>query len=192
MLVHGLFPSFGVKLQSTLGMFKVAVLAIVIGSGMIGLVTGSLDSDTRYRNFENIWEGTTRSPTEVCLALFSAFWGFVGFNQVNYALGEVKSPKRTLRIAGPLGVILVACLYLAANLAYFVAVPKEDIKGSSGQLVAALLFQNVYGTGKMESVLDGFVAMSAMGNVLSVVSSFLKSIWLTSWTRRIRRCTVRP
>lgn len=42
----------------------------------------------------------------------------MGFANVNFALSEVKNPRRTLRIVGPLAVAAVAILYLLANLAY--------------------------------------------------------------------------
>ena len=72
-----------------------------------------------------------------------------------------------MRIAGPLALGIVTVLYLLANLAYFAGASKEEIV-NSGRLVAAVLFRNVYGP-RAERVLSGFVAMSALGNVLSVV-----------------------
>ena len=84
----------------------------------------------------------------------------------------MKDPKRTVRIAGPLAIGVVAVLYMLANIAYFAGATKEEIV-SSGRLVAALLFRNVYGP-KAERALSVFVALSALGNVLSVVClSFL-------------------
>lgn len=91
----------------------------------------------------------------------------MGFSNVNYALSEVKNPARTIRIAGPLAIAVVAVLYMLANIAYFAGASKEEIT-SSGRLVAALLFRNVYGP-RAERVLSVFVALSALGNVLSVV-----------------------
>jgi hypothetical protein len=63
--------------------------------------------------------------------------------------------------------MLVSTLYVLANLAYFAAATKEEIT-KSGRLVAALLFRNVWGAWT-ERVLSGFVALSALGNVLSGV-----------------------
>lgn len=94
----------------------------------------------------------------------------MGFSNINYALSEVKNPQRTIRIAGPLAIFVVTICYILANIAYFAAASKEEITGS-GRLVAALLFKNVFGD-KAERVLDVFVALSALGNVLSVVSGF--------------------
>lgn len=58
---------------------------------------------------------------------------------------------------------------MLANIAYFAGATKEEIVGS-GRLVAALLFRNVYGP-KAERALSVFVALSALGNVLSVIFS---------------------
>jgi len=80
----------------------------------------------------------------------------------------MKNPAKTLRIAGPLAIITVTLFYFLCNFAYFSAASKEEITGS-GRLVAALLFRNVWGP-SAERILSGFVALSALGNVLSVVS----------------------
>ena len=97
-------------------------------------------------------------------------WCFNSFNSANYALSEVHNPARTLRIAGPLSLIVVAAFYLLCNIAYYAAASKEEIT-SSGRLVAALLFRNVWGP-KAEIFLNAFIALSALGNVLSVVCLF--------------------
>ena len=97
-------------------------------------------------------------------------WSYIGFSNVNYALAEVKNPQRTVRIAGPLAIGVVTVLYLLANIAYFAGATKDEIT-SSGRLVAALLFRNVYGA-KAERALSVFVALSALGNVLAVVCIF--------------------
>jgi len=55
---------------------------------------------------------------------------------------------------------------LLANIA---GATKEDITGS-GRLVAALLFRNVYGP-RAERARSVFVALSGLGNVLSVIFS---------------------
>lgn len=79
----------------------------------------------------------------------------------------MRDPAQTLRIAGPLAIITVTIFYLFCNIAYFAAASKEEITGS-GRLVAALLFRNVWGPGT-ERFLNVFIALSALGNVLSVV-----------------------
>ena len=58
-------------------------------------------------------------------------------------------------------------LYILANIAYFAGATKQEIT-TSGQLVAALLFRNVYGP-QAERTLDVFIAISSLGGVLSAV-----------------------
>jgi amino acid transporter len=91
----------------------------------------------------------------------------MGFSNANYALSEVHNPARTLRIAGPLAIIIVTVFYLLCNIAYYAAASKEEIT-NSGRLVAALLFKNVWGP-RTERILSAFVALSALGNILSSV-----------------------
>jgi amino acid transporter len=94
-------------------------------------------------------------------------WSFNGYQNLNYGLSEVKNPRRTIRIAGPLAVGLVAALYMLANIGYFAGASLKDIR-ESGRLVAGLLIRNVYGE-KAEQALSIFISFSALGNVLSTV-----------------------
>lgn len=58
---------------------------------------------------------------------------------------------------------------MLCNIAYFAAVPKDQFL-SSGQTVAATFFGNMFGA-RAEKVMSVFVALSAFGNVLSVIFS---------------------
>lgn len=127
--------------------------------------------------------------------LSQVIWSYVGFSNANYALSEMDRPARTLRIAGPIAIVAVTVFYLAANMAYLFAASKEEITGS-GRLVASLLFKNVWGS-NTERVLSGFVAVSALGNVLSVSFSQgrvnqalgregalpFSKVWASDWPR---------
>lgn len=76
---------------------------------------------------------------------------------------------RTLKIAAPLAIGSVGIFYILCNIAYFAAVPKAQFL-SSGQTVAATFFGNMFGA-RAEKVMSVFVALSAFGNVLSVIFS---------------------
>lgn len=111
-------------------------------------------------------------------------------------LNNVKNPVRTLKIAGPLGLGICAVLYLLANVAYFAyvhmllshkvnvtlrlrrAASKEEI-AKSGVTVASLFFHNVFGS-KAQKALTVFVALSALGNVITIVSTQLSTSENTS------------
>ena len=98
-----------------------------------------------------------------------AIWSYVGYSNLMYAMGEVKAPVRTIKIAGPLAIGVVTVLYLLTQVAYFAAVPREDILGST-QIIASLYFQNMFGASAAKA-LSVFVALSAVANVFSVIFS---------------------
>jgi amino acid transporter len=74
-----------------------------------------------------------------------------------------------LKIAAPVAIISVGILYMFVNIAYFAAVPKEEML-DSGTLVAAAFFKNMFGK-QAEKAMSVLVALSAFGNVLSVIFS---------------------
>lgn len=112
-----------------------------------------------------------------------------------YVLNEVKNPVRTLKIAGPLGLGICTILYLLANVAYFAAATPSQIS-KSGVTVASYFVKLVFGE-TAQKVISVFVALSALGNVLTItfaqsrvnqelakegVIPFPK-FWASSWPR---------
>ncbi|KAF7773105.1 hypothetical protein Agabi119p4_5272 [Agaricus bisporus var. burnettii] len=173
-LIHGSAVEFGLRVQNVLGVFKLIVLAIVAATGFVALQYGIPSSsdlvEDRWRgheNFRDVWQGSIFSASSMCLALYSVLWSFVGFSNANYALSEVRDPARTIRLAGPLAVAVVAALYLFTNIAYFASASKQEIM-DSGRLVVALLMKNIWGE-KVERWVDFGVACSSLGSVLAMV-----------------------
>ena len=58
-------------------------------------------------------------------------------------------------------------MYLLVNIAYFLVVPLDEVK-TSGELIAALFFERVFGTAVGRRILPLMVALSAVGNVMVV------------------------
>lgn len=106
------------------------------------------------------------------------------------ALSETKNPTRTLKIAAPIAIGSVGILYMLCNIAYFAAVPKGQML-ESGQIVAAVFFGNMFGA-RAEKVMSVFVALSAFGNVLSVIFSQGRSMLLCPSQNQNRPLTQPP
>ncbi|PPQ78960.1 hypothetical protein CVT25_002289 [Psilocybe cyanescens] len=169
LLLHGLHIPSGLRLQNFLGSLKIGILCIVVCAGFLALGGNLQEGVERPGNFDSwdkMWEGSKSGRNVLCACLYNVIWSYIGFSNANYSLSEMRDPAQTLRIAGPLAIITVTIFYLFCNIAYFAAASKEEITGS-GRLVAALLFRNVWGPGT-ERFLNVFIALSALGNVLSV------------------------
>ncbi|OOQ89123.1 High-affinity methionine permease [Penicillium brasilianum] len=166
-LVHSIALKWGIRLQNLLGIIKLIIILFIVVTGWVALA-GHTKAETPH-NFRNAFEGTKGSGYSIVMALYNVIWSFIGYSNANYALSETKNPVRTLKIAAPLAIGSVGILYMFVNIAYFAAVSKEDML-ESGSVVAAVFFGNMFGK-QAEKVMSVFVALSAFGNVLSVLFS---------------------
>ncbi|EPS30529.1 High-affinity methionine permease [Penicillium oxalicum] len=166
-LIHSIALKWGIRLQNLLGIIKLFIVLFIIVSGWAAL-RGHTRSETPD-NFRNVFSGTQGSGYSMVMALYNVIWSFTGYSNANYALSETKNPVRTLKIAAPLAIGCVGVMYMLVNIAYFAAVSKQDML-ESGTVVAAVFFGNMFGK-QAERVMSVFVALSAFGNVLSVLFS---------------------
>lgn len=166
-LLHSISVKWGLRLQNMLGLFKFGVIAVIVISGWVAL-SGRLNIEPTHA-FNNSFKGHTPTGYGVVMALYNVIWSFIGYSNANYALGEAKNPNRILKIAAPTALVSVAILYMFVNISYFAVVPASEI-ASSGRILAANYFFIVFGP-HGEKALSVFVALSALGNVLSVIFS---------------------
>ncbi|KAJ5784462.1 uncharacterized protein N7503_009674 [Penicillium pulvis] len=166
-LIHAIALKWGLRLVNLLGIVKLVIIVFIAITGWAALA-GHTKIETPH-NFHNAFEGTKGSGYSIVMALYNVIWSFIGYSNANYVLSETKNPVRTLKIAAPVAVGSVGVLYMLVNIAYFAAVPKEQML-ESGTVVAAAFFGNVFGK-QAEKVMSVFVALSAFGNVLSVLFS---------------------
>ncbi|EFX06011.1 high affinity methionine permease [Grosmannia clavigera kw1407] len=169
--LHSVAPRWGIRLFNTLGVFKVGVLAFIVVTGFAALAGYRRVPDPH--NFDRPFDMSDLGryggggAYAYASALLSIIYSFKGWENANYVLSEVRNPRRTLMVAGPLAVGLCTVLYVLATVAYFAAIPADDL-AASDVIVAGLFFRNVFGDGAAARVLPIFVAVSNLGNVLAV------------------------
>ncbi|KAI0338061.1 amino acid transporter [Trametopsis cervina] len=164
-ILHGFTPRLGVYVMNTLSVFKIVILVFIVITGWV-VLSGHTRIEDPHVNFRNAFAGSSHSSNDYATATFKVLNAYAGWSNVNYVLNNVKNPVRTLKIAGPLGLGICAVLYLLANVSYFAAASKEEIlKG--GVTVASLFFGKVFGPAAQRA-LSVFVALSALGNVVTV------------------------
>ncbi|CAL9737831.1 high-affinity methionine permease [Monosporozyma servazzii] len=167
--INAVNVKYGIYLQNVLGIFKIGIVIFISITGWVAL-GGGLKDGYQSHNFRNAFEGTENATAYgIVNALYNVIWSFVGYSNVNYALGEVKDPVRTLKIAGPTSLVFLAIIYIFVNIAYFAVVPKDKLV-SSKLILAADFFDIVFG-GHAKRAAAAFVGLSALGNVLSVIFS---------------------
>ncbi|KAF6823310.1 methionine permease [Colletotrichum musicola] len=170
-LIHGCVPRVGVKLQNILGWIKVGLVIFMIFCGFYVVLfqpsTESAQATSPTISWESLWDGTNWNWGIISTSLFKVFYSYSGLDNANLVLNEVKDPVRTLRSVTVAALSTACGMYLLINVAYFLVVPVEEIK-QSGELIAALFFERVFGHGMGRTILPLAVALSAGGNVLVV------------------------
>ncbi len=170
-LLHSLFPKWGIRLFSVLGIFKVVVLLVIVFSGFAALAGNRrIEDPENFKNAFAIEDGDGYGGGGAYAysnALLSVVYSYKGWENANYVVSELRDPRRTLSIAAPLAVGGVTILYILANVAYFAAIPKSEL-AKSEVLVAGLFFRNMFGESAAAKSLPAFVALSNLGNVLAV------------------------
>jgi amino acid transporter len=170
-ILHAVAPKLGIKVQDFLGWVKIGIVIFMVLCGSYVVLfrpsTGSPVEVDSLLSWEKLWEHSNWNWGVVCTALFKVFYSYAGLDNVSNVLNEVKDPVRTLRSVTITALFTSCGLYFVINVAYFLVVPLEEIKGS-GELIAGLFFERVFGQQVGRKVLPLAVALSAVGNVMVV------------------------
>lgn len=198
-IVHGCFLRTGILIQNFLGWIKVGLILFMALTGVYVVLFGIGDSaDVKALPSQLTWEGLWKDSNwewgTLSTAVYKVSYSYAGLSNVNNVLNEVKDPVRTLKTVAPAALITACLLYVLVNFAYFVVVPLDEVK-QSGELIAALFFQRVFGEHFGRTVLplaivcqisppihrDGSLtahqqAISAAGNVMVVTWSLVSRL----------------
>jgi len=144
------------------------LMAIMVIAALVVLIGGSRPGvGSNFRSWDKIWDGSVWNVGTISTALFKVSYSFAGYGNVNNVLNEVHNPVKTLKSAAPMALLTVFVAYMIINVAYFLALPIEEIK-NSGELIAALFFTEVFGENVGRKLLPLMIAVSAVGNVMVV------------------------
>jgi amino acid transporter len=172
-VVHGCTPRTGVIVQNLLGWLKVGLVLFMVVVGLAVVIVkpawSGIDGDgvRTLSSWNDLWKDSDWSLGVVATSLFKVFYSYAGLSNANNVLGDVKDPVRTLRSVTMSALATAGFLYTLINIAYFLIVPLDDIK-NSGELIAALFFERIFGQSIGRKVLPLAVALSAAGNVMVV------------------------
>jgi amino acid transporter len=178
--IHVVFPQFGVRTQNFFGWLKMAMTAFMVFCGLYVVALRRESGDVyaagrRYWTWDSAWEDSVWSWSAITTALFKVFYSYAGLDNMVNVMNEVKNPVRTLKTVGITALTTSCAMYLLINLAYLSVVPLDEIK-SSGELIAALFFEKVFGPRLGRTILPLAVALSAAGNVMVVSFALVRRL----------------
>lgn len=178
-LIHGCAYRTGVWIQNLLGWLKIGLVVFMVITGLFVVLFRAVSDDVHvvperpYSNMSNIWDEADFSYNTIATALFKISYSYAGLDNINNVLNEVKDPVRTLKRVPPIALITSCVLYVLINIAYLAVVPLEQVK-QSRELIAALFFERLFGSGFGSTFLPVAIALSAAGNVMVVTFSLAR------------------
>ncbi|KAH7008996.1 high-affinity methionine permease [Ilyonectria destructans] len=160
------------------GIVKICTLLFVIITGFV-VLGGNTKIENPTLNFQDAWSGSSKaSAYGMTTALYRIIFSYGGYNNAFNVVNEVKNPVRSLKIYATAALTTVYVLYMFANVAFFAAVPKEELENSK-LTVASLFFSKVFGDGKAVRGLNFLIALASFGNMIAVIIGL---------SRRVREC----
>ena len=145
---------YGKLIQNLFTVAKTGALAAVI---VLGLTYGC-DVSVVRDNAEHFWEprgvgpiveGLTAATTwglfvAICVSQTGSLFSSDAWNNITFAAGEVRQPRRTLPLALALGTGTVIGLYLLANLAYLAVLPWHEIQHAPEDRVGTAMLDRIF------------------------------------------------
>jgi APA family basic amino acid/polyamine antiporter len=141
-------------------LFTVAKTGALLGLIVVGLTVGFTPAVARD-NFADPW-GPQIGPhlieiesglsaltpfglfVALCVAQTGSLFSADAWNNITFAAGEVRHPRRNLPLALALGTGAVIALYLLANVAYLVVLPLADIATAPADRVGTAVLERIF------------------------------------------------
>ena len=146
--------NYGKVLQNVFTCAKLGSLLGVIG---FGLILG-WNFDTVRSHFAETWFARGNVPiatglsastsfglfVAICVAQVGSLFSADAWNNITFTAGEVREPHRNVPLSLALGTMIVIGLFLAANVAYLVVLPFDQIQHAPYDRVAGAMLEAIF------------------------------------------------
>jgi amino acid transporter len=139
---------WGGRLQTLITTIKVATLLGILILPLVALLISLSESaKPQAANLQPFWPASWDRPTLAGFgtALVGVLWAYNGWMNVSMIAGEVRQPRRNMPLALLGGVGVIIFLYLGANLAYSLILPRQDMADSKTMAVVTLFSLRLLG-----------------------------------------------
>jgi APA family basic amino acid/polyamine antiporter len=170
----------GKSVQNIFTIIKVGILIVFI---LIGIFFAR-NIHAIQNNLSEFWHASIKTDgisirlhgwqliTSVGTSMVGALFALDAWNNVTFAAGEVKGPKKTIPLSLFYGTLTVAILYFLTNIVYLMALPLDGIFNGKTVFERGIQFaaNDRIGTASMEGILGNYAAIAMA--VLVVISTF--------------------
>uniref|UniRef100_A0A0K0DZF7 Amino acid permease/ SLC12A domain-containing protein n=1 Tax=Strongyloides stercoralis TaxID=6248 RepID=A0A0K0DZF7_STRER len=157
------------KFQIGASISKILTSAIIIVTGFYYLIFKK-----GYENFKNPFQGKPITGGGLVTSMFSGLYSYDGWDILNFGLGEVDNPKRTMPLAIIFGMSTIAFIYVCLNVAYFSVLTVDEVLSSTA--IATTFAQRTLGDFQYAvPFLISIVLIGSMNSTIFSASRYLQS-----------------
>ena len=185
-LVNCAAVSVGGRIASAMAALKVT-LVLGVGLGAFLLADGNwahFAMSGAGGTCEGVPDAARGGVAGFGAAMLGALWAYNGWNEVTFVAGEVKDPGRNLPIAIIGGILILAALYITANVAYFYVLAPAVVSSvplssavatevvakflgdATGGIMAAALAMSVFGSLQVTTLASARIPYAMAGDGL--------------------------
>ncbi|KAI4181528.1 MAG: hypothetical protein LQ346_006757 [Caloplaca aetnensis] len=203
-LIHGFWRRGGLAINNVLALIKILTLSavIILGFAVAGgasFANGPIVKEAFKANY-NTRTSFTRPSNDAgnyARSIVYVVYSYSGFKQPFYVLSEVSQPKKRFAKATIATMLLIAVMFVLANVAYLCAIPKDRILDNDLDM-ATIFFHDVFGNEIAPRVMSGVIALSIFGNIVvmtftaSKVKQEIAKEGILPWSLFFARSTTTP
>uniref|UniRef100_A0A0N4Z027 AA_permease domain-containing protein n=1 Tax=Parastrongyloides trichosuri TaxID=131310 RepID=A0A0N4Z027_PARTI len=157
------------KFQIVASAAKVVTSAIIVVTGFYYLIFKK-----GYENFKDPFAGKALTGGGLVTAMFSGLYSYDGWDILNFGLGEVENPKRTMPLAIIFGMSTIAFIYVCLNVSYFSVLSVQEVLDSTA--VATTFAQKTLGDFQYAMpFLISIVLIGSMNSTIFSASRYLQA-----------------
>jgi len=185
--------ALGKLIQNVFTSTKVASLALLV---VVGIIAGANAGAVRA-NFANLWHPVntaTITPdlpflpvttataglygliVAFCVAQVGSLFSADAWNNITFAAGEVREPRRTVPLAMAAGTAVVVVLYVLVTVAYLVILPLPAIAHAPDDRVATAALATIFG-GAGAVIMAVAIVISTFGCSNGMILAGARVVW---------------
>lgn len=155
-LVHLRGVRFGALFQNCATVFKLTLVAVVIGAGLLA-------GNAQHITFAPAAaDGAQLLSASFATSLVYVMYAYTGWNAATYIVGEIRDPARNVPRALLLGTTLVTVLYVGLNVVFLRTAPADAMRGQLevGLIAGGHIFGEIGGR-----ILGGFICCGLLASI---------------------------